>query len=293
MPELPEVETVRRTLMPHIAGRHITRTTVRRADVVRTNGLRTAGEPGETVLDVARHGKQLAIVTDRRCICIHLGMSGSLCVVPADHHRNRPPHTHVVWRFDTGCEMRFTDPRRFGGIWLFDSLDTLQTTRWASLGPDALTITPKRLHAALARTSRPLKAALLDQQLIAGLGNIYVDELLFAACLHPLIPAATLDSATTRRLVRHMRRLLARAIAAGGSTLRDYRTADGSAGRFQQRHQVYGHAGEPCPRCRTSLIRLLIASRSSVHCPQCQSATSKRCDPCFSGLPDRLRKLGP
>jgi formamidopyrimidine-DNA glycosylase len=270
MPELPEVETVRQTLLPHIVGRRVERVIVRRRDVVHAHGTPRAGEPGERILDVARHGKQLAIVTDRRCVCIHLGMTGSLCCQPPGQPAKRRPHTHLIWRFDDGGAMRFTDPRRFGGIWLFDSFATLQTHRWARLGPDALTIAPKRLHAALARTRRPLKAALLDQQLIAGLGNIYVDELLFAARLHPLTPAATVDIHATRAMVRHMRQLLGRAVAAGGSTVNDYIDANGSSGRFQLTHKVYGHAAEPCSRCRTPLTSLRIAGRATVCCDTCQ-----------------------
>jgi formamidopyrimidine-DNA glycosylase len=270
MPELPEVETVRRTLRPHIVGQRLLCVDICRADVVHADGIEGIGEPGETVLDLVRHGKQLAVITDRRCLCIHLGMSGALCCMNNGQRGDPLPHTHLIWHFDSGVQMHFRDPRRFGGVWLFDSFASLAASRWARLGDDALTIAPKRLHRAFSRTQRAVKAALLDQRTIAGLGNIYVDELLFAARLHPRRPANDLSLATVQRLVRRMRRLLGHAIDAGGSTLRDYVDADGVGGRFQQRHRVYSHAGDPCPRCHRPLAGLVVAGRSTVCCDHCQ-----------------------
>jgi len=251
MPELPEVECVRRSLLPVLVGATLERVVVNRAGVVRVCGgggkdnkadpppgplppgregeqeggtgdhLPEALMRGMRVGAIARHGKQLAIVGKGEtgqaggmsggggCVVVHLGMSGQLRWSPADDaHEPRPPHTHVVWRTAQG-ELRFTDPRRFGGLGCYPSLDAARASRWDKLGPDALGATPGRLHAALTRTGRPLKPALLDQHVVAGLGNIYVDELLFGAKLHPAMPANTVTRAQAASLARRMRTLRA------------------------------------------------------------------------------------
>lgn len=279
MPELPEVETVRRTLGVRVVGRRVTDVDVQRPDVVR--GERSLLR-GQSIRGVIRHGKQLAIVgEDQTCICIHLGMSGQLLCLARD--AQRPPssgtgprkqvsdHVHVVWQLDDGSTLAFRDPRRFGGVWSFTSRRDLHETRWAKLGPDGLLITPGQLHAGLSRTQRALKAALLDQHLVAGLGNIYVDELLFAVGLHPRKLASEITKGESGRLVRALRRLLGRAIEAGGSTLRDYVDAEGQAGGYQTRHRVYGRGGQPCRRCRTLLETMALAGRTTVACRQCQT----------------------
>lgn len=181
-----------------------------------------------------------------------------------------PAHTHAVWVLEDGSEVRFIDPRRFGGLWTFDSLDALRAKRWNRLGDDALTIRPQKLRQGLARTKRALKAALLDQSLVAGLGNIYVDELLYTCRLHPTRPTDTLPSEAIPRIVRNMRALLKRAIKSGGSTLRNYTDANGVAGGYQLRHRVYGRGGQPCVRCGQSLNVLTVAGRTTVACERCQ-----------------------
>ncbi|MEM8738470.1 MAG: bifunctional DNA-formamidopyrimidine glycosylase/DNA-(apurinic or apyrimidinic site) lyase [Planctomycetota bacterium] len=289
MPELPEVETVRRTLEARVVGRRVVNVWVERADVVRGD---TAGLlRGERVERVTRRGKQLAMIGDvGGCLCVHLGMSGSLRLGKGDTGTEVPEprgragevpgripggipggdHVHVVWGLEGGDEVRFRDPRRFGGVWMFGSEAELHERRWDKLGPDGLSITPGQLHAGLSRTRRALKAALLDQHLVAGLGNIYADELLFAVRIHPLRRADSVSPDEARRLVRTARRLLDRAIKAGGSTLRDYTDAYGQAGGFQTRHRVYGRAHQPCPRCRIPLDTLVVAGRTTTACPTCQ-----------------------
>ncbi len=285
MPELPEVETVRRTLEPLVCGRRVVSVALRRSDVV--HGTRTphALLRGSVIDRIDRHGKQLALIAAAngaggaggRCVCIHLGMTGTLT-----HARDAVTvramlaanHTHVAWRLHDGGVMTFRDPRRFGGLWTVRGVDDLTATRWAALGEDALTIRPGRLHAKLRGSRRPLKAALLDQAVIAGLGNIYVDEALHAAGLHPLSPAGSLSRADVVNLVRVMRRILRRAIGMGGSTLRDYRDGRGRAGSFQGRHRVYQRADQPCLRCRAVLGRLIVSGRTTVFCPQCQRGVS-------------------
>ena len=168
--------------------------------------------------------------------------------------------------------MRFTDPRRFGGLWTFAQLDVLIDQRWAALGPDALTVTPNELYRRLSATRRSLKAALLDQGLLAGLGNIYVDELLFGTRLHPLTPADTVDRSLAGSLVRRMRTLLTRAIERGGSSLRDYIDGQGERGTQQNHHRVYGRSGQRCYRrsCPAVICCDQVAGRTTAWCPGCQ-----------------------
>ena len=270
MPELPEVENVRLTLVEHLVGRRIDRVTVHRPDVITGSRRPEALLTGLPVADVQRHGKQLAILTnDRGCVCVHLGMTGRVSV--ATPSTPLAAHTHVTWALESGMEARFIDPRRFGGLWTFASLGALRADRWSQLGDDALTIRPGKLHKGLSRSHRPLKAALLDQALIAGLGNIYVDELLFTCRLHPTRFADTLSPEDVRRMVRNMRALLNRAIASGGSTLRDYADANGAGGAYQSCHRVYGRGGQGCVRCAQKLDTFQLAGRTTVACRECQS----------------------
>lgn len=179
-------------------------------------------------------------------------------------------HVHVEWAFDDGSRLIFRDPRRFGGLWCFASLEELRATRWHALGPDALTITAKQLRGALSSSARVVKAALLDQHALAGVGNIYADEALHRAGLHPLRVCASITDEGWRALGVAIRAVLREAVVSGGSTLRDYRTATGEAGGFQARHRVYGRAGEACRRCRGVIERLTVAQRSTHMCPVCQ-----------------------
>ncbi len=292
MPELPEVDTLRRSLRRKLVGRHITTVIVRRRDVVHGCVTPTALLRGCHVTRIDRHGKQLAICGSAQdgskrfsnpCICIHLGMSGSMRLTPGDRSPDKAsrirrltfaPHTHVVWRLDDGSTLAYHDPRRFGGVWTFPNIATLRKQRWHRLGPDALRVTPTQLHHALGRTSRPIKPALLDQTLVAGLGNIYVDELLFACGIHPLTISCSLGVNNIQLLIDHLRPLLRRAIRNGGSTLRDHADVNGQAGRFQQQHQVYGHAGQPCQACDRPLRSIIVSGRTTVYCESCQQTPS-------------------
>ena len=290
MPELPEVECVRRSLERLVVGRRVEAVRVNRRDVIVGKAGPGAMLVGDRIAQVLRHGKQLAIVGEGSgCVSVHLGMSGQLCVVPSEHvlpvkqrisgrtgsvkDEPLPPHTHVLWLFEEGLRVRFTDPRRFGGLWTFAHLDQLKAERWALLGPDALAIGPAQLAEALSKTKRGLKAALLDQSLVAGLGNIYVDELLYNARLHPLLPANKVPRQSVPGLVRRMRTLLSGAIERGGSSLRDYVDAENQRGTQQQRHKVYGRAGQRCKRrgCLGTIESEQVAGRTTAWCPRCQA----------------------
>lgn len=290
MPELPEVECVRLSLERLVVGRQIVSVRVSRADVITGPTDRCALLVGDKVSGVLRHGKQLAIVgSGGGCVSVHLGMSGQLCVMGLEQAdaalkertttglgsriQPRPPaHTHVVWQLSNDLALRFTDPRRFGGLWTYASEEDLITKRWSVLGYDALRITPGQLAKGLSRTSRSLKATLLDQHLVAGLGNIYVDELLFNAKLHPLMPANTLEPKRVPGLVRRMKTLLSGAIERGGSSLRDYVDGANQRGSQQARHRVYGRAGLPCKRrgCNSTIHSEQVAGRTTAWCPKCQ-----------------------
>jgi formamidopyrimidine-DNA glycosylase len=292
VPELPEVECVRRTVEAAVLGRRVVAVELRRPDVLApVTPPPSAAPPPVTLLQrrrvvrVVRHGKRLAIVgDDASAVGVHLGMSGRLLALPPGVPASAEPfagrHTHATWRLDGGGRLAFVDPRRFGGLWDWPAGG--DAAAWfAGMGPDALAVGPAALHRGLGGTQRALKAALLDQAVVAGLGNIYVDELLHAARTSPLRPAATLTRPETASLVRRMRGLLGRAIAAGGSSLRDYVDADGRAGGYQTRHHVYGRAGARCSRrgCRTTLRSASIAGRTTVWCPGCQPTVSEMSTP--------------
>ncbi len=297
MPELPEVEHLRQSLLNPLIGRRVTKATLHRRDVLRTSDGRRSGRTakadllaGGVITALDRRGKQLAIVSDARILIVRLGMTGSLVHRAKGEPLPERDHVHAAWRLDDGSRLVFRDPRRFGGLWaVIDAVDL--TERWRALGPDALTIPTAALHDALTRTTRPLKAALLDQGVLAGVGNIYADEALFGAGLHPLLPANEVSSGDARCLASEIRRILRAAVRRGGSTIRDYRDGSGQAGSFQDTHAVYGRAGLPCPRCCACLVGIRVAQRQTVFCPQCQDADSRRPDALNEiSLPKRGRK---
>ncbi len=298
MPELPEVETVRRTLAAEVVGRTFRGVTVRRRDVIATEldpagGFsrvrggaelvtpRPARVPkaallvGDRVVDVLRRGKQLAMVgASGRAVAVHLGMSGQLLVAGAGERLKEASwgdaHDHVVWRLDDGGRLVFRDPRRFGGLKTSPSVEHLRNERWSALGPDALEATCEGLQERAGASARAVKAVLLDQTVLAGVGNIYADEALFRARVNPARLARELDREAWARLALHVRGVLVEAIRAGGSTLRDYTDARGHAGTFKASHAVYGRGGEPCLACGAVLESALLAQRTTVWCHACQ-----------------------
>lgn len=309
MPEGPEVETLRRSLLPWLLGSRITALTLRRRDVVVTptdppGGFARQRSPAarprpvprddlllnQTISALERHGKQLALIADSgRVLLVHLGMTGKLVVdaaLPPPRSTSRAvatPHTHVQWMLSpsgtnagppTSLRLRFIDPRRFGGLWTLPSRDAL-ADRWNTLGPDATILTPHSLAASLTSRSAPIKAALLDQSVVAGVGNIYADEALYLARIHPRTPAAALSRAQIAALADAIRTVIHAAIDARGSTIRDYTDSQGQPGSAQLAHNVYARAGLPCPRCQTPLASDTIAQRTTVWCPACQPHRAK------------------
>lgn len=277
MPELPEAETIRRALADAVLGGAVTRVIVRRRDVITISpGSRRERVPirlfaGDTIATAARYGKQLALVSRHgRAVQIRLGMTGA--VVLRDTLPRGNPHDHVIWELRSDGQTRwmvFRDPRRFGGLTCFPSREAL-VADWSRLGPDARTIRADQLASVLEGRRSPIKAALLNQHLLAGVGNIYADESLHLAGLHPRIIAADLDANRVARLATSLRAVLNSAIRHRGSTILGYSDPDGSPGNYQDRHRVYGRAGLPCHRCDVPLRKDLLAQRTTVYCPQCQ-----------------------
>jgi len=282
MPELPEVETVRTGLAPVFEGQRIAHVDVNRPDLRWPFPERMAERlNGKAVLGLRRRSKYVLMDLDsQETLLIHLGMSGRMQisghVVGNFHHPHPSPekHDHVVFHMESGARVTFNDPRRFGAMDLMPT-DT-QNAHWLikDLGPEPLgnEFSETYLIERLKGRRTPIKSALLDQRLVAGLGNIYVCELLFRTGIHPKRQANRISATRVATLVPEIRNVLNEAIAAGGSSLRDFRQTDGDLGYFQHRFQVYDREGQDCvtPGCTTKIARITQSGRSSFFCPQCQ-----------------------
>lgn len=284
MPELPEVETVRRGLEPILVGNAFARVEQRRADLRFPLPADFAARlSGRKVEALDRRAKYLlARLDDGEVLVMHLGMTGRFSIARANgtERSKIPKHEHIVFHLNDGTAVRYADVRRFGLMDLVPAHALESHTLFKGLGVEPLSadFTPEWLAARLKGKATSIKAALLDQRLIAGLGNIYVCEALFVAGISPLKLAGTLPTKTGKptakieALVAGVKSVLESAIKAGGSSLRDYRRADGRVGRFQHRFKVYGREGKPCAResCRGTVRRIVQGGRSTFYCPTCQ-----------------------
>jgi len=275
VPELPEVETIVRGLGPALRGRRVTSVwssglALRLARPVDIAGLRAVSVK-RAFVDVRRRGKYILLVTDEGAgegVCVHLGMTGRLRVQPASEAR--APHTHVVFGLAGGDELRYVDPRRFG--WVAPGTPLAALPALAELGPDPLAeLDAATLARELDGVRAPIKAFLLDQTRVAGLGNIYVCEALFGAGIHPKTPAGRVRRRAPE-LLAAIRKTLEGGIARRGTTLRDYVDADGFAGDNAAALLVYGREGEPCTVCGSKIRRRVDAARSTFFCARCQRA---------------------
>jgi formamidopyrimidine-DNA glycosylase len=272
MPELPEVETVRARIAPVLEGRRFEHVEINDPRLVRPyDPAEVAAElVGERVAAVERRGKYLIVRFESgRALLIHLRMTGSL-----RHYASgldEDPHRRAVVRLDNASDVAYRDVRRFG-TWLLLEPGELQPYLDAKVGEEPLdaAFTAARLGARIAKRRAPIKAALLDQRTLAGLGNIYVDEALWRARIHPLRPAESIDRNELRRLHNAIRAALEHGIARQGSTLRDYRLPDGGSGEMQNEFKVYGRGGEPCDRCGTPIAKSRVGGRGTWFCPSCQ-----------------------
>lgn len=280
MPELPEVETVRRGLAPVMEGFRLTKATLRRADLRIPFPPRFAERlNGRHVLQLRRRAKYiLADLDSGESLVIHLGMSGRMTIyedgkaAPLD--KNLGPHDHVIFETDAPARIVFTDHRRFGLMTLVNTASAEDDKIFAGMGPEPLSnaFNEDVLSAALKGKNTPIKSALLDQRVVAGLGNIYVCEALFRSQISPKRKAASVSGKRSGPLTHAIKAVLMEAIEAGGSTLRDYAKADGSLGYFQHSFAAYGREGEPCSQngCGGTITRIVQSSRSTFYCTKCQ-----------------------
>ena len=294
MPELPEVETVKRGLEPALLGQMITHVALRRANLRFAFPTDFAKRlEGATITGLFRRAKYILANLDRGdTLLMHLGMTGRFTILASDGSQSAPgefydatvakatadgPHDHVVFTLKNGTRIVYSDPRRFGMMDLQADGETHPLLKAIGVEPLGNELDAAFLHQRFSNKSAPLKAALLDQRIIAGLGNIYVCEALFRAGLSPLRKAGTLVRAKKidprlENLVRHIRDILNEAILAGGSTLQDYQAVDGTKGEYQQRFAVYDREGEACVNagCNSMVQRVVQSGRSTFHCPTCQ-----------------------
>ncbi|TFG52980.1 MAG: bifunctional DNA-formamidopyrimidine glycosylase/DNA-(apurinic or apyrimidinic site) lyase [Candidatus Aminicenantes bacterium] len=271
MPELPEVETIARTLAPAVRGRVIAGVELLFRPLLRRGGRKGLdGLKGRRVLGVRRRGKMLLIACESaRTLVFHLKMTGQFLFAGATEPRDK--HTRLVIRFEDGAnELRFRDVRKFGFLLCLEGDPMAACAELACLGPEPLEVGLEEFAALLARKKGRIKGLLLDQTVIAGIGNIYADEMLFDAYIHPETPASSIRKDKVARLYDAMKRILALAIEANGSTLQDYRDAEGREGSFQFSHKVYDRAGEPCVRCGRPVRKTVVAGRGTHFCPNCQ-----------------------
>ncbi len=269
MPELPEVEITRRGLLPALAGKSIDTAIVRNA-MLRYPLPHQLGKllAGRTLRSIERRGKYLLFVLEHGTLLVHLGMSGSLRLVEAQDPPGKHDHVDIIFG---ALALRLRDPRRFGAI-LWESGDIRQHPLIAALGVEPLSpeFDGAWLHAATRGRSTPIKLLLMDSHTIVGVGNIYASESLFRAGINPRTAAGRLSRTRCDRLAFAVRETLEAALAAGGSSLRDYVQSNGESGWFQQQYAVYGREGEPCRRCVATIRVVRLGQRSTFYCPACQ-----------------------
>lgn len=270
MPELPEVETTRRGIAPHITGHSVSNVIVRDARL-RWPVPRQLGRQlrGQVINAVERRAKYLLLRTDNGTLILHLGMSGSLRVVPADMPAEKHDHVDIV--FDTGRCLRLRDPRRFGSIF-WTRTDPLQHERLVGLGPEPLaaTLNADYLFARSRGRKLAIKQFIMDSHVVVGVGNIYASESLFRAGIHPQAVAGKLGKPRYAKLEAAIKTVIAAAIKAGGTTLRDFTNSDGKPGYFSQQLNVYGRKGEPCPQCGAPIRHVVLGQRATYFCGKCQ-----------------------
>ena len=324
MPELPEVETVVRELRAHLPGKHVLRASLTAPDLYRRGSAQIAELAGARIQRVDRRGKAIVIslepagegATGPDRLVVHLGMTGRLEWISQGRAGGAEPglpatfaprgmakrqalrvrsepvkktHLHARWEFRDGSELRYFDPRRFGFIFVGTAEAVDGTLR---IGPDPFELDADGLARALGGRSASIKSLLLHQELVSGLGNIYVDEALHLARIHPSLSGERASKHATTILAA-ARRILTRAIKGRGTTLRDYRRTDGTRGEFQMKLSVYGREGEPCRRCATKIRRIVVGQRGTHFCPRCQRGPRVSATPSGRSRADRSRRAAP
>ncbi|MGD7654618.1 MAG: bifunctional DNA-formamidopyrimidine glycosylase/DNA-(apurinic or apyrimidinic site) lyase [Verrucomicrobiales bacterium] len=271
MPELPEVETTRRGIKPHVLGKRVTEVIVRRRDLRQPIPESISEIENHRVTSLARRSKYLLLgIDDGSTVLIHLGMSGSLRVAnPAGDWRK---HDHLAITLANGKQLRFHDPRRFG-LTLHFRHDPASHPLLAHLGPEPLSddFTAARLHAACQSRGSAIKIVIMDAKVVVGVGNIYASEALFRAGIRPRTAAKRLTKPRAAKLTAAIKQVLTDSIEQGGTTLRDFLHSDGQLGYFKQQLFVYGRAGEPCRVCQTPVKHAVLGQRATYWCPTCQT----------------------
>jgi formamidopyrimidine-DNA glycosylase len=273
MPELPEVEVIRQGLAPRLVGRRFLRVSVGEKSLRRQSSLPDLQKwlVGRQLLDLTRRGKYLVFALEGGAtLLVHLGMTGHLLLGSEANPLPPLPHTHLIFELSGGLQLIYQDVRRFWQVLVFPPGTLLTLLENVGREPFSRNVTPQWLAEQAQGRSRPIKNFLLDGRILAGIGNIYACEILFAARLHPATPVVRLSLKDWTRLLKETRRILKEAIRQGGTTVSNYLNSQGEAGLFQVQLLVYGKEGEPCRRCGAPLIRLVQAGRSSFFCPVCQ-----------------------
>lgn len=273
MPELPEVEVICQGLAPLILKRKILSVSYSNKKLRKPfPRARMDGQvEGAFILGVERRGKYILLkLTGKTILLFHLGMTGKIGIFPSDTPRRR--HDHLRFLLDNGKEMRFNDVRRFGCVEVFSEQELREKDPFAGLGPEPFSeeFSADYLLAKVRGKKLPVKSFLMDNRVVVGLGNIYANETLFAARIHPHTPVNRLLKLDWQLIVKKSRLILERAIARGGSTISDYENVNGEAGYFQLELAVYGRQGQPCPRCGQSIVRTVLGGRATFCCPFCQ-----------------------
>jgi formamidopyrimidine-DNA glycosylase len=267
MPELPEVETIKNQLTPHLTGRTFKSVKIHDTRPLQNLSVQEFSRQliGQKILGLSRRGKYIFVhLSNGSSLVVHLRMTGSLLWNP----RNAEPFTRAEFCLDKGGRLVFTDIRRFGTLSLLE--DTCKIVDRLGIDPLSPSFTPQALLKLLSTRRTPVKAVLLEQKLIAGIGNMYADEAIFAARIHPAKPAQSLSAGEVKKLHRAIREVLEKAIRNKGASVRNYRCPDGQAGRAHEEFCVAHRGGEPCPRCGTAIARTVIRQRGTYYCPKCQ-----------------------
>lgn len=272
MPELPEVETTRKGIAPHLLDQRPAEVIVRQPKLRwLVDKAALAQWCGAPISQVHRRGKYLILTNAYGHVLIHLGMSGSLRVLPQSIPAEK--HDHIDLLLQGGTLLRYTDPRRFGAWLYWQAADPFTYPLLTKLGPEPLSdaFNSAYLYTQCQKSRRAIKSLIMDSHIVVGVGNIYANEALFQARIHPQQLACTLSEPQVSALTEAIRVILAAAIDQGGTTLQDFTQPDGKPGYFAQTLQVYGKAGDPCPRCQQPIAQMVIGQRSSYFCPQCQA----------------------
>ncbi|MBA3004247.1 MAG: bifunctional DNA-formamidopyrimidine glycosylase/DNA-(apurinic or apyrimidinic site) lyase [Desulfurivibrio sp.] len=273
MPELPEVEVVCQGLAPLVIKRKILSVSFSNKKLRKPfpRARMYNQVEGAFILGVERRAKYILLhLTDKGVLLFHLGMTGKIGIFPSDSPRRK--HDHLRFLLDNGKEMRFNDVRRFGCVEVFSEKELRESDPFAGFGPEPFSedFSAEYLMGKARGKKQPVKSFLMDNRVVVGLGNIYANETLFAACTHPQTPVNRLLKLDWQLIVKQSRRILEKAIAMGGSTISDYENVSGEAGYFQLELAVYGRPGKPCPRCGQPVVRFVLGGRATFCCPVCQ-----------------------